>query len=129
MSTTVVAFAAVLGAATALQWYNLPTVNTPSARRAAAVGYDAAGGRLVMFGGKPLNGETWLLDLTTRTWSQAAIAGPDARFSMVYGVDQADRKMYIASGQGASYASTQSFAFAFPFSWLQCRCCPVSHRE
>lgn len=77
-----------------LRWSPLSTIGAPGPKRGFAVGYDAATGSVVVFGGKPVNAETWRLDLGTRTWSQVATVGqpPQPRFSMFYGMDAGTRK-------------------------------------
>jgi hypothetical protein len=77
-----------------LRWNPVATTGAPGPRRGFAVGHDASTGSVVVFGGKPVNAETWRLDLGTRAWSQVATVGqpPQPRFSMFYGMEPGTRK-------------------------------------
>ena len=86
-------------------WQRLNTTNTPPARRDAALGYDPARHRLILFGGR--NGtqtffDTWALDLTTLVWQPLAtgdVPRPRARHSMVFGVDTVRSRFLITTAQ------------------------------
>ena len=89
-----------------LRWNPVATTGAPGPRRGFAVGHDASTGSVLVFGGKPVNAETWRLDLGTRTWSQVATVGqpPQPRFSMFYGMEPGTRKcvgMHLAVGWGS----------------------------
>jgi hypothetical protein len=92
--------AALLCHCGALEWHRVATSNAPSSRHAFGIGYDPAGSQVVIFGGLPLNGETWLLDLTQRAWRrlEGAVA-PEARFGMYSALDPLTRKFYVSCGQ------------------------------
>jgi hypothetical protein len=81
-------------AAAELRWSPVVTSNPPPPLRGFAVGHDAPSGSVFLFGGKPLNAATWRLDLATRTWTQVNTSGtpPQARFSMVYGMEPVSRR-------------------------------------
>lgn len=91
------------------RWEEVEATNTPPPpRRDAALGYDAARNRIILFGGRsggPLN-DTWAFDLETRTWQPLAtgdVSRPPARFSMVAGMDATRNRFLIATGQGDGF--------------------------
>jgi hypothetical protein len=61
--------------------------------------------QLVIFGGRDTEtfGDTWLIDLATRTWREVPAAGPAPRFGHGAVYDAADRRMLIVMGQGADF--------------------------
>ena len=68
----------------------------PAPRRDAALVYDAARERVLLFGGRGdtgLFGDTWAFNLAARGWEQLDTGtGPQPRFSVVAGMDvQRDR--------------------------------------
>ena len=98
-------------------WQRLGTTNAPPARRDAAMGYDEARHRLILFGGRNDTGaldDTWALDLNTLNWQPLATGSairPDARYSMVTGVDLTRHRLLITTGQapGALFNDVWSF--------------------
>jgi len=94
-------------------WHNAPAVTSPPARTDAAMAYDAARGRLVLFGGHDATQSfsgTWEWDGTT--WTQVATAtSPPARsgHSMVY--HAAAQRVLCFGGDGgpAGLADTWSY--------------------
>ncbi len=98
-------------------WQRLNTTNTPPARRDAALGYDPARHRLILFGGR--NGtqtffDTWALDLTTLVWQPLAtgdVPRPRARHSMVFGVDTVRNRFLITTGQKDSLLLNDIWSF------------------
>lgn len=79
----------------------------PPPRRDAALAFDRANNRLLLFGGRSgttsLN-DTWAFDLAERAWQRLDEEGsprPPARFSMVTGVDERQRRMLVTTGQFA----------------------------
>jgi hypothetical protein len=89
-------------------WQQLSVTNAPPARRDAAMGYDAARHRLILFGGRSGSesfDDTWALDLNTLVWQPLATGTavrPDARHSMVSGVDSIGNRFLVTTGQQAS---------------------------
>lgn len=78
---------------------------SPGNRRDAAVGYDRVRNRLIVFGGQPgPSDETWQFDLATRVWTELATASdavrPEARFSVVAGMDEARGRFLVTTGEG-----------------------------
>jgi hypothetical protein len=100
-------------------WSQLQTSGQgPSGRSSSAAVVDAAGNRLVVFGGNtstdglsfvPQN-DTWALDLATGAWAQIATGGtvPPAREFHAMAVDPVGRVAYVYAGGDAN-------AFTGPF--------------
>jgi N-acetylneuraminic acid mutarotase len=90
----------------ATQTWNEVPVASPDAPspRAGAMAYDAARGKIVLFGGSDatgVNGETWEYDGATESWTQVAVASPDAPsprkgHAMTY--DAARRRVVLFGG-------------------------------
>ncbi|KAK3711397.1 hypothetical protein QZH41_013506, partial [Actinostola sp. cb2023] len=94
-----------------LQWVELKTRNStpPTARRDAAIGYDAIRKQVIIFGGRSgsILDDTWLFNTTSKTWSEVANPKdkdgnvvPENRFSMVYGSQ--NNYFYVSTGEGKS---------------------------
>lgn len=85
-----------------------PANNPPPGRRDAAMVYDAPRKRLIVFGGRAGSGprnDTWAFDLDARRWQELAAGSavkPQARFSMVAGIDAQRNRMLISTGEQAS---------------------------
>ncbi len=85
-----------------------PANNAPPGRRDAALVYDAARQRLIVFGGRAGSGprnDTWAFDLTTNRWQELAAGAavkPQPRFSMVAGIDTGRQRFLISTGQQAT---------------------------
>src|SRR5258708_5954641 len=84
-------------------WMQVNTANAPSPRHAAAVAYDSARGRFVLFGGSTSwggvpNGEPW--EWNGSTWIQFAVPGPSPRFghAMVFHAGLGVVVMYGGAG-------------------------------
>lgn len=82
---------------------------SPPARRDAAMVYDRARGRVVLFGGQDAGGQdlndTWAFDLTSLEWTALATGAatrPPARFSMVFGIEPSTQRLLISTGQDAN---------------------------
>lgn len=86
-------------------WQQIATTNAPPARRDAALGYDLLGHRLILFGGRNETGalgDTWALDLATGVWQPLitdTAVRPDARYSMVSGVETTHHQFLVTTGQ------------------------------
>lgn len=94
------------------------TTGGPSARARGAAAYDAAGDRLLVFGGRYRAGSSgaytvfsdlWALDLATLTWKELATTGkgPSARSNAVAVVDPVANELVVHGGN----ASTNGAAF------------------
>lgn len=86
-------------------WSRVPVADgspTPGPRKDAAVGYDVDRDRLILFGGKPFNDETWAFTFSDNTWTRLAEGGPapEPRFSMVWGMDRPRDRFLITTGEG-----------------------------
>lgn len=98
-------------------WQRLDTTNAPPARRDAALGYDPARHRLILFGGRSATEtffDTWALDLTTLAWQPLAtgdVPRPRARHSMVSGVDTVRNRFLITTGQKDSLLLNDIWSF------------------
>lgn len=98
-------------------WQRLETTNAPRARRDAALGYDPARHRLILFGGRSTTEtffDTWALDLTTLVWQPLAtgdVPRPRARHSMVSGVDTIRNRFLITTGQKDSLLLNDIWSF------------------
>ncbi|MBY0263075.1 MAG: hypothetical protein K2Q20_12075, partial [Phycisphaerales bacterium] len=75
---------------------------TPPARLGAALAFDAARGRVVLFGGAGASaeslGDTWVFDGVAGT--QLQIAGPAARFGHAMAYDAARQRVVLFGGDG-----------------------------
>jgi hypothetical protein len=108
------------------RWEQVEATNAlPPPRRDAALGYDAARNRVILFGGRSggsnLN-DTWAFDLKTRTWEPLATGGvsrPPARFSMVAGMDAARNRFLIATGQDDGFFNDVWSFDLLTDSWTQ----------
>jgi uncharacterized protein (TIGR03437 family) len=92
------------------QWRNLTPQSgqSPEARRDAEAIYDAAGKRVILFGGSGDNGplnDTWAFNLETRAWTKLGATGtpPAPRFGFDAVYDPVGRQMVIWAGQGAGF--------------------------
>lgn len=95
-------------------WRAIEASGGPSARSNAAMAWDAAGDRLVLFGGNnnpsglsftPLR-DTWVFDLATETWQRVDAQGPSGR--LFHAAVVADGALWVYGGGGSN-------AFAGPF--------------
>eukprot|EP01135_Chromosphaera_perkinsii_P007995 Nk52_evm67s1073 gene=Nk52_evmTU67s1073 len=88
-------------------WSKLSSVSTstPAARTNPALGYYATGNILILFGGKGSAGflsDTWVYDLNANTWTEWNLpTSPEARYSLVYGVDTVNQQFIISTGEGS----------------------------
>ncbi|MFC1609839.1 kelch repeat-containing protein [Myxococcota bacterium] len=95
-------------------WTNVtPPGSKPSARRYAALAYDSARGKVVLFGGEAAEGvvfqDTWEWDSTSRTWTDVTPAGikPSARAGHALAYDNVRGKVLLFGGWGeVLYQST-----------------------
>lgn len=75
----------------------------PAPRRDAALVYDAARERVLLFGGRGdtgLFGDTWAFNLAARGWEQLDTGtGPQPRFSVVAGMDVQRDRFIVTTGQ------------------------------
>lgn len=98
-------------------WQQMNATNLPPARRDAALGYDPTRHRVILFGGRNQTGaldDTWAFDLKSQQWQQLATGGevrPDARYSMVFGVDRLNNRFLITTGQAPSGLFNDIWAF------------------
>lgn len=88
----------------AARWERVEVADGPPPRRDAAMVYDSARSRVILFGGRAGSlslSDTWAFDLNERRWQQLATDGasPPARFSMVAGIDAPNERLLIATGQ------------------------------
>jgi len=79
----------------------------PAARTQHTAVHDAAGQRMVVFGGRDADAvlsDTWMLDLATDTWSQPTPAGPppDARRGHTAVADPDNSRMIVFGGLGSA---------------------------
>jgi hypothetical protein len=95
-------------------WRAIEAPDGPSARSNAAMAWDAAGDRLVLFGGNnnpsglsftPLR-DTWVFDLAAETWQRVDAQGPSGR--LFHAAVVADGALWVYGGGGAN-------AFTGPF--------------
>jgi len=95
-------------------WRAVEAPDGPSARSNAAMAWDAAGDRLVLFGGNnnpsglsftPLR-DTWVFDLAAETWQRVDAQGPSGR--LFHAAVVADGALWVYGGGGAN-------AFVGPF--------------
>lgn len=71
----------------------------PPGRGDAVLSYDVTRDQLVLFGGRPGPlGDTWIYNLTTKTWREVSAQGPPARYGAVGGVS--GNFFYVATGRG-----------------------------
>jgi hypothetical protein len=77
--------------------------NKPSPRSNPTFSIDAAGKRLVLFGGQTgaANAETWSYELAGATWTRLEAAGPAARSSQATAHDSGSSRLFIVGGQTA----------------------------
>ncbi|MCC6791362.1 MAG: hypothetical protein IT336_06750 [Thermomicrobiales bacterium] len=98
-------------------WRLLPGEG-PAARWDHTLTADNESKQLLLFGGRDANGaafaDTWIYDLTERSWKQVDSAGPQPRFGQAVATDQAGRRMLLFGGQSADtfYNDTWSFDVA-----------------
>lgn len=100
-------------------WQKITPANSaPPGRRDAAMVYDAARKRLIVFGGRSGAGtrnDTWAFDLGANRWQELAsgtAVKPPARFSMVAGIDMARNRLLISTGElttGSFYDDVWAF--------------------
>jgi hypothetical protein len=86
-------------------WSAIQPMSLPSARYAHSAFLDPVGDRMYVFGGDPINGETWRLDLSgTPAWSQLPSGGPSARYGAAAVYDPLRRRGVLFGGTfGSSY--------------------------
>jgi hypothetical protein len=90
-------------------WTELtPDGSRPSARNLHAMAYDAARGRVVLFGGSESSGyrqDTWEWDGAARTWTDVTPAGanPSARIAPAMAYDAAQGRVVLFGGNDGSY--------------------------
>jgi len=91
-----------------LAWHSISASGAPSARRDGGVVYDAAGGRMLVFGGRTGSGFTddlWALDLApgSEHWDQLSQSGsaPSARAGFASGQTGDGSKLYVSCGWDA----------------------------
>lgn len=81
-------------------WTQLAPTTPPSARANQALAYHE--NSLLLFGGQDENGtllaDTWLLDLTTNSWTQLAASGPSARQGHTLLYDPLTLSMVLVGG-------------------------------
>lgn len=86
------------------RWQEVTTTPGPSARSGHALAWDAARGRLVLFGGDTgsLNGETWEFD--GATWALKNLSGPSPRVhaNMVYMPEAGGCVLFGGRGPGTT---------------------------
>jgi hypothetical protein len=85
------------------RWANRTFRATPDQRKNAAMAYDTARGRLVLFGGEYANvelGDTWEWDGST--WTQAAASGPAPRTNAAMAYDAARGEVVLFGGTNAT---------------------------
>lgn len=84
-------------------WSKLVTTGAPAARRAHFPAYESEGDRLVVFGGETASGrtnETWVLDLTTSSWSMLTpVTLPAARSNPAGAYDTLHDRLLIYDGR------------------------------
>jgi len=117
----------VLGSKVQISLYmDEPNNYPPPGRQEAAVGYDRARNRTVIFGGTDINGnalnDTWVYNLTDQYWyAITPTISPPATSSMVYGVWEAMGLFVISMGQVANGTYTNAI-WAYTFAtddWSQ----------
>jgi hypothetical protein len=87
----------------------------PSPRWGQGAVYDAAGDRMLVFGGETARGETaevWSFDLASETWTQLAVgAGPEPRVNPGVVLDAARARLIAVDGRrGATETFTDAWA-------------------
>ena len=102
-------------------WSELRPMKPPAARAEAAMAYDDASSKLILFGGDAGNAtllsDTWAYDGRANTWTRLRTAGapsPRGRISMFY--DPASRRLIVTGGKGKDEAVptlSDSWAFAY----------------
>ncbi|HOW51119.1 MAG TPA: kelch repeat-containing protein [bacterium] len=80
----------------------------PSARYRHALAYDSARGKVVLFGGSPVNNETWEWDGITGTWTDRTpvpipSSWPTARYGHALTYDSARGKVVLFGGYSNGY--------------------------
>jgi hypothetical protein len=87
-------------------WSEIVATNAgPPARYDHSAVLDPVRQQLVIFGGRDTQtfGDTWIIDLVTRTWREVPAAGPAPRFGHGAVYDAAHRRMLIVMGQDAEF--------------------------
>ena len=94
-------------------WTRQNPLSSPSPRYGAAMGYDAATGQVVLFGGEPATdnstsglADTWVWDAHDKTWIPQNVQGPPARIGGVMAYDPSSKQLILFGG----YTFTQRFA-------------------
>lgn len=119
------------------QWSPLPVAGGPGARTGAAAAYDAAGKRLLLFGGSANaacgsgTNDVWVLSgadgSTSSTWTALSTAGspPAARSHARAGYDALHDRLVLFGGQSACstgssamYALTHANGLGGPAAWV-----------
>jgi hypothetical protein len=89
------------------RWTRISTIGAPPARWGAAMAYDAATGKIILFGGlfggydgTRRLGDTWAYDPSARTWTHLKLAGqaPSARGYAATAYEQSARKVILFGG-------------------------------
>ncbi|MBI3734522.1 MAG: hypothetical protein HY259_13860 [Chloroflexi bacterium] len=98
-------------------WSELkPSGPAPTARSNPSMIYDAAGKRMVLFGGKTEGGasaELWSYDLSANRWVTLGGAGPGARSSQSASYDAKNGRVVIFGGQVSGNASADIWEYRF----------------
>lgn len=115
--TTVFLFSVLFCSFSSAQvWTNIPTTIQPTARYHAAIAYDTARGKVVLFGGMGIDpsvpsapsvplGDTWEWDANTRTWEKVYVAdsnSPSARVDPEMVFDYQGGKIVLFGGHVTS---------------------------
>jgi hypothetical protein len=82
-------------------WTDKAPATAPSARFGHAMAYDAANGKVVLFGGgvATVNDETWVYDLAANTWTiKSPSPAPSARYHHEMAYDAASGKIVLFGG-------------------------------
>ncbi len=88
-------------------WKRLDAANPPPARFDHTLTLDAAGNKLVLFGGRDGSktlGDTWVFDLASNTWREVkASPSPEARFGHSAAFDPKSKRVLIFAGQAGGF--------------------------
>jgi hypothetical protein len=95
-------------------WTDVTPVSSPLERCLHAACYDAAGGRMIMYGGQNAGArdDIWAFDFSTDTWTDITPATrPDGRFFAAVVCDDANRRVTVFGGTTNSGMTNEVWGF------------------